>query len=84
VLGFDQFGVHDNFFNLGGDSLSATRLNARIRAAFQVNLPLGAIFREPTIAEQAILIENMLLDEMEAMSEEDAQDLNQDQEEGMI
>jgi acyl-CoA synthetase (AMP-forming)/AMP-acid ligase II/acyl carrier protein len=84
VLGFDQFGVHDNFFSLGGDSLSAMRLNARIRAAFQVNLPLGAIFREPTIAEQATLIENMLLDEMEAMSEEDAQDLNQDQEEGMI
>jgi hypothetical protein len=51
--------------------LSATRLNARIQAAFGVNLPLGSIFREPTIAEQAVLIEEMLLDEMEAMDEED-------------
>jgi len=84
VLGFDQFGVRDNFFVLGGDSLSATRLNARIQAAFRVNLPLGAIFREPTIAEQAVLIEDALLDEMEAMSEEEALGLNEDQDEGTI
>jgi len=84
VLGFDQFGVRDNFFVLGGDSLSATRLNGRIQAAFQVDLPLGAIFREPSIAEQAVLIEEMLLDDMEAMSEEDAIELEDNRNEGMI
>jgi acyl-CoA synthetase (AMP-forming)/AMP-acid ligase II/acyl carrier protein len=84
VLESEQFGVLDNFFVLGGDSLSATRLNARIQAAFGVNLPLGSIFREPTIAEQAVLIEEMLLDEMEAMDEEDAAEMSRLDDEGTI
>ena len=84
VLGSKQFGVRDNFFVLGGDSLSAMRLNARIQAAFKVNLPLGAIFREPTIAEQAVLIEEMLLDEMESINDEDAAELSMHNDEGTV
>jgi amino acid adenylation domain-containing protein len=49
VLGVAEVGVFDNFFELGGHSLSATRLIARLRSAFQTEMPLRYLFIEPTI-----------------------------------
>jgi acyl carrier protein len=72
VLPVDPVGIQDNFFANGGDSLLAVQLIARVRSVFQIELPLGSIFREPTIAEQALLVERMLLEELDALSEEDA------------
>jgi amino acid adenylation domain-containing protein len=43
-------GVSDNFFALGGHSLTATRLMARIRAVYGVDLPIRALFSDPTVA----------------------------------
>ena len=50
VLGLEKVGVFDNFFGLGGHSLAATRLVAHLNTAFEVEIPLQALFLEPTIA----------------------------------
>ena len=51
VLGADQVGRHDNFFALGGDSLSASRVKARLDKEMGITLPLLAIFQNATVAE---------------------------------
>ncbi len=53
VLGKNQVGVHDDFFDLGGDSLLATMINARVRQLLQVDLPQQLFFDSATIAELA-------------------------------
>ncbi len=64
LLGCGRIGRLDNFFSLGGDSLLATRVLARLGAMFAVELPLGSLFQGPTLEEQAILLENLLIDQL--------------------
>jgi amino acid adenylation domain-containing protein len=60
VLGLEQVGVHDNFFDLGGHSLLATQVVSRMRHTFQVGLQLIDFFRMPTIAKLTKGLEGLL------------------------
>ena len=53
VLGAERVGLHDDFFDNGGHSLSATRLLARIRAQFDVCPNLAQFFDAPTLVSVA-------------------------------
>lgn len=48
-LEFDRIGIDGNFFQLGGHSLKATILIARVHKAFDVKIPLAHIFTDPTV-----------------------------------
>lgn len=58
VLGLETVGIHDNFFDLGGHSLLITQLLTQVRDTFKVNLSLRSLFKEPTVANVAQIIEN--------------------------
>ncbi|MBO4207994.1 SDR family oxidoreductase, partial [Micromonospora echinofusca] len=57
VLGGDEIGVEDDFFDLGGNSLVAVQLIALVRKQVQVKLPMRSLFEEPTVAGVVRLIE---------------------------
>ncbi|MDF5719515.1 MAG: amino acid adenylation domain-containing protein [Rhizonema sp. PD37] len=59
VLSVEKLGIDDNFFDLGGHSLKATRVLSRVQEAFQVELPLHSLFEEPTIAKFSQVIEKI-------------------------
>ena len=63
VLAIDDIGVHDDFFELGGDSLAAARVVGRLQRAFDVELPFTAIYEAPTAAELARAIYGAALTE---------------------
>ncbi len=52
-LGFRDPGIDDDFFELGGDSLNAGTIIARLHRELGVNIPLTEIFQHPTIRELA-------------------------------
>lgn len=62
LLGIEQIGVHDDFFEFGGgDSLVATRVITRLNQTFQMQVSLRDIFEMPTIAELAQVIEKEIV-----------------------
>jgi acyl carrier protein len=85
ILGVDRIGVDDDFFQLGGDSLLASRVISQVIRTFRVDVPLHALFDAPTVTAMASVIarngtepadservEHMLA-EVEGLSEEHAE-----------
>lgn len=58
LLGVQAIGIQQNYFDLGGNSLLAVRLFARIHKEFGVNLPLATLFEAQTIDELAHVLDN--------------------------
>ncbi|MFI5618575.1 amino acid adenylation domain-containing protein [Streptomyces sp. NPDC051567] len=65
LLGVERVGVHDNFFEAGGDSLLAVRMASRINACFGTAVSPRTLFDRPTIAGTAIEVEERILAELE-------------------
>ncbi len=84
LFSIKQISIHDDFFGLGGHSLIATQLMARLNEAFELELPVRTIFDRPTIADLSTLIVEkrseiadetllaQLLTELESLSEDEA------------
>jgi acyl-CoA synthetase (AMP-forming)/AMP-acid ligase II/aryl carrier-like protein len=81
VLKVERVGIHDNFLFLGGDSILATRLLARIRENTGVEVPWLAFFDQPTVAGLAALVDESSaelqrqLSEVEQLSDAEAERL---------
>ncbi|MFZ0319875.1 MAG: amino acid adenylation domain-containing protein [Candidatus Sulfotelmatobacter sp.] len=71
VLGIPSVGIYDNFFELGGHSLLAYQVISRIGEAYQVAIPMRSIFDAPTIANLALSVTKM------QMEQEDIEDAAQ-------
>ena len=56
-LGLRQIGVHDNVFDLGGDSLAILQLSLEIERATGQTVPMTSIFDAPTIARMAAILD---------------------------
>jgi amino acid adenylation domain-containing protein len=59
VLGIARAGAGDNFFDLGGHSLLGTQVVSRARERFRVDLPLRALFENPTLSALARCVEEL-------------------------
>jgi len=64
VLNRDELSVHDNFFALGGHSLSATLVVGRLRDALDLPVPVRLLFEQPVLANFAAALETLLLAEV--------------------
>ena len=73
VLRVPHVGMQDNFFEQGGHSLLATQVVARIRESFGVQFPMRLMFEQPTIAATALSVEELLVEQLNDMSEEEAE-----------
>ena len=85
VLSIEQVGIYDNFFDLGGHSLAASRVISRAIQTFGLELPVNALFDAPTVARMAIIVEQnrakpandaeleRMLREVETMTKEEVQ-----------
>ncbi len=81
-LGAERIGIHENFFQIGGHSLTAMRVVVRIQNMFDVDISVAEVFANPTIAALAVIVAEMraslhsdedllrMLEEMESESKE--------------
>jgi amino acid adenylation domain-containing protein len=56
VLGVREIGIHEDFFELGGQSLLAVAVQAKVERAFGKRLPLAALIEAPTVHQFSELV----------------------------
>jgi amino acid adenylation domain-containing protein len=72
AVGIPTIGLEDNFFAIGGHSLLGTQFVMKARQAFGIKLTLRDLFETESVAEIAQKIEELVLEDIESMSEEEA------------
>lgn len=60
IFSIEEIDLYDNYFELGGDSLIATKLTAMLREEFKIDISLGTVFNKPTVFKLAEAIESSL------------------------
>ncbi|MBN1204894.1 MAG: SDR family oxidoreductase [Myxococcaceae bacterium] len=70
LLGVEQVGLHDDFFDLGGHSLLATRIIGRLRTDLNVDLAISKLFEVSTVAGLARAIAELQAQQEQAQAEE--------------
>jgi amino acid adenylation domain-containing protein len=75
TLGLDRVGRFDHFFDIGGHSLSAIQVVARVKARFGVDVLVRSVFSMPRLEAFSAEVERLLYDQVARMSEGDAERL---------
>jgi amino acid adenylation domain-containing protein len=75
LLGLPSLAIDEDFFLLGGHSLFAAQLIANLSDIFGVDVSLRAVFEGPSVAELAAEVERLVLDQVDGISEVEAEDL---------
>ncbi len=83
VLGLDKVGTQDDFFEIGGHSLAASRAVVQIRERFSIDIPLNALFEMTTIEKLADYIK-VTCWAADSETQADSTSSNTPREEGML
>ena len=75
VIGVDKVGLHDDFFDLGGHSVLVAQVISRVRQVFEVDISMRHLFGAPTVAGLARVIEQLLDEQLQALSPQEFQEL---------
>jgi amino acid adenylation domain-containing protein len=75
VLSVEKVGLHDDFFDLGGHSILVTQIISRVRQVFEVDLSMRHLFGAPTVAALARILEQLVEEQLQQMSEQELQQL---------
>ncbi|HSL83953.1 MAG TPA: acyltransferase domain-containing protein, partial [Thermoanaerobaculia bacterium] len=78
MLGIERVGAHDDFFELGGNSLLGPQVLFQVREAVGIELPVPALLQAPTVARLARLVERARAEGAAAAMESGAVDLREE------
>jgi acyl transferase domain-containing protein len=71
ILGFARVGLHDNYYDMNGDSLTATQMVTRLQMVYPVEISLKAFLENPTVAHLAEIIRELLMEKIQGLSAEE-------------
>ena len=73
TLHLPRVGVHNDYFAIGGTSVPSIQIVATINEAFGIDFPLRSFFRSPTVAQQGAVVEELILEQLGAMSDDEVE-----------